>query len=404
MDFLRSISRPCACATFVLLANSALGQDDSERDFSERDFDLPGADFDSILGGMGVAFDDADFVGTPRVGFMEKWPNDLVVAPVPGYSPQVGWSLALASGLFMNLGSEDSDTPPSVIGGFYWRAENGSEAYGVGGNFHLLNDNLRLKFGAGRADLRYLLYGFGDIGESLDVSFGVEQEGPMYVASGSWRLWRSLYLGLGYLDSTINTAPRFGIGGDAPFFDPQLTVDLGAVIIPLEWDSRDHEQFPTSGWKISGRAMLYRESYGSDFDAETYMIAANHYRPLRNGNVLALRGYARTVRGDPPFFLLSTFGGSTDLRGYPGGRYRARNMYAVQAEYRWIFSDRLIFTGFAGFGEVADNSSDFGDDLLPAAGVGARYVVSQKHRVSLSFDFAGGDGDSEFYFGINEAF
>jgi hypothetical protein len=37
-------------------------------------------------------------------------------------------------------------------------------------------------------------------------------------------------------------------------------------------------------------------------------------------------------------------------------------------------------------------------------GVGARYVVSQKHRVSLSFDYAVGDGESEFYFGIGEAF
>ena len=79
-------------------------------------------------------------------------------------------------------------------------------------------------------------------------------------------------------------------------------------------------------------------------------------------------------------------------------------MYAVQTEYRWHFSDRWIFTGFAGFGEVADEVSDFGSDLLPAAGVGTRFVLSQKHKVSLSADVAVGDDGFEFYFGVGEAF
>jgi outer membrane protein assembly factor BamA len=382
-----------------LLAAAADGQS-----AAERDFDLPGEDLGSIVGNFGPALDDADFVGTPKAGFMEKWPNDLVIAPVPGYSPQVGWSVALASGFFLDMGTEDGETPPSLLGGFYWRSANGSTAYGAGGNFHLFDDNLRVKFGAGSADVRYRLYGFGPDFGDLNVSFEVEQEGPMYVASGSWRVWRKLYVGLGLLDSTITTKPRISFDGPLPFFDPTLKLDLGALIVPLEWDTRDHEQFPTSGWKINGRAMFYRDSYGSDFEAETYMVAANHYRPLGDGNVLALRAYARAVSGNPPFFLLSTFGGSKDIRGYPGGRYRAQKMYALQAEYRWQFSDSLIFTGFGGFGEVADNVSDFGKDFLPAVGVGARYVVSQKHRVSLSFDYAVGDGENEFYFGIGEAF
>ena len=107
---------------------------------------------------------------------------------------------------------------------------------------------------------------------------------------------------------------------------------------------------------------------------------------------------------DAPFFVLSTFGGSTDLRGYPGGRYRDRMMYALQSEYRWHVSDKWILTGFAGFGEVADKASDFGEDFLPAAGVGARFVISQKHRVALSADVGVGNDGAEFYFGVGEAF
>jgi hemolysin activation/secretion protein len=150
--------------------------------------------------------------------------------------------------------------------------------------------------------------------------------------------------------------------------------------------------------------MLYRDSAGSDFDAETFKIAVNHYRPMGEQNVLALRAYLRSSSGDAPFFLLSTFGGSTDLRGYPSGRYRDRMMYALQGEYRWQFNNRWIFTGFAGFGEVAEDFSEFGRNFLPAAGIGARFVLSQKHRVSLSTDIAVGKDGTEFYFGVGEAF
>jgi hypothetical protein len=122
---------------------------------------------------------------------------------------------------------------------------------------------------------------------------------------------------------------------------------------------------------------------------------------MREQDTLAFRAYTRSTGGDAPFFLLSTFGGSTDLRGYPAGRYRDRMMYALQSEYRWQFSDSWIFTGF---GEVAENFGDFGENFLPAAGIGARFVLSKKHRVSLSADIAVGNDGTEYYFGVGEAF
>ena len=79
-------------------------------------------------------------------------------------------------------------------------------------------------------------------------------------------------------------------------------------------------------------------------------------------------------------------------------------MYAVQGEYRWQINEKWIATGFAGFGEVAHSASEFGNNFLPAAGVGARFVISQKHRVSLSLDYAFGKDGGEIYVGVGEAF
>ena len=47
-----------------------------------------------------------------------------------------------------------------------------------------------------------------------------------------------------------------------PSFDPALKLDTGAINIPIEIDSRDHEQFPREGWLVKARGMFYREVGG----------------------------------------------------------------------------------------------------------------------------------------------
>ena len=367
----------------------------------ERDFDLPGSETDLLEGSLNL--DDVDFLGSPLKKLVANWPEDLVIAPIPAYSPQLGWNLTIGGGYFMQIGDKDSEAPPSVIGGFVMGAENGSYAYGGGANLHLLDDKIRLKLGAAYTDVRYEFYGIGNDQNDLGIRADLLQNGPIFFATGSYRVWKKLYLGLGYLVGDIDTRLRLDIP-DQPFFDPTLSLNMAAINIPVEIDSRDHEQFPRDGWLIKARGMLYRESVGSDFEAETFKFIVNRYLPMRDQDVLALRMIVKGASKDTPFFLLSSFGGSTDLRGYPSGRYRDRMMFATQAEYRWQFRDRWILTGFAGFGEVADSFSNFGKNLLPAGGIGTRFVLSEKHRISLSADIAVGNDGAEFYFGVGEAF
>ena len=358
-----------------------------------------------MIGDGGLDLGDVDFEGNPLKRFAEKWPEDLVVAPIPGRSPQLGWQLTLGAGYFLDSDDEDSDTPPSILGGFGMSAENGSYAYGGGAYLHLLDDDLRVKVGAAYADINYEFFGVGNDINKLDISVFVRQKMPLYFGSATYRVWNDLYVGLGYTGGTVDTRAKVEVGTPAPpGTNPFGELDIGAWMIPIEWDSRDHEQFPRSGWKVDGRAMFYNQSAGSEFNAKTYKIAGNYYLPMRERDVLATRLMVRWTKGDAPFFLKSSFGGGTDLRGYPSGRFRDNMMYAVQTEYRWQYSDRWIFTGFVGVGEVAKNFSGFGNNYLPAAGLGTRFVLSKKHRVGLSFDVARGKTGTEYYVGIGEAF
>ena len=384
----------------LLIVADGFAQQETEDDT----LDIPHADGEELGSVIDLGVDDAAIAGNPMKSMFANWPPDLVVAPVPGYSPQVGWNLAVAAGYFLTPKDEDSKVPPSILGAFGFIAENGSNVYGAGVKLNLLNDKLRVTAGGGYADIRYRFYGIGREQGDRGVGLDILQEGPAYFAKARWRLFGRFYAGLGYLGGHIDTRFRIAFDDPGQFFDPTLALDVGAVSIPLEVDSRDHEQFPRSSWLWKADARFYRDAFGSDFDTETLKISANHYLPMRENDVLATRLLVRATGDDAPFFILSSFGGSTDLRGYPGGRYRDRMMYALQSEYRWQINDKWILTGFAGFGEVANAFSDFGEDLLPAAGIGARFVISEKHRVSLSADLAVGDDGTEFYFGVGEAF
>ena len=192
---------------FALLASISAIAETDDAAVKARDFDLPGSETDLLDNSLNL--DDVDFLGSPINKRFAKWPDDLVIAPAPGYSPQLGWNLTLGGGYFLQSGDKDSETPPSVIGGFVMGAENGSHAYGGGANLHLLDDRLRLTFGAAYMDIRYKFYGIGDAQNDLGVRVDLLQNGPMYFATGSWRIWKKHYVGLGYLSGDVDTRLRF---------------------------------------------------------------------------------------------------------------------------------------------------------------------------------------------------
>lgn len=81
--------------------------------------------------------DQPEFTGNPASGLFSWWPEDLVLAPVPGRTPEFGWSLALVGGYFLDLDKPNPDTPSSIIGAFGWYAENKSYAGGLGAKLNL---------------------------------------------------------------------------------------------------------------------------------------------------------------------------------------------------------------------------------------------------------------------------
>ena len=171
-------------------------------------------------------------------------------------------------------------------------------------------------------------------------------------------------------------------------------------------DTRDNIFYPSSGSFYQLSASLFSSSLGSDYDFNRFTLDLRQYFPLFSSQVLACQGYINIITGDPPFQMLSLFGGRERMRGYFEGRYRDKNMMAFQIEYRimpvlWRFG--LVV--FAGFGDVSDKMENFElRNFKYSVGGGIRYLFIREEKINVRLDFGHGKNSSGIYITIGEAF
>jgi len=177
---------------------------------------------------------------------------------------------------------------------------------------------------------------------------------------------------------------------------------IGAV---LNWDSRNNIFFPTQGSFYQISTKFFRQAFGSSYNFNRFNLDFRKYFPIFSSQALVLQGYVNLITGNPPFQLLSLLGGQNLMRGYYKGRYRDKNMLALQMEYRFPVWWRLGFVGFFGFGEVAEKLSHFRiNNFKFTGGWGIRYKISREEGTNLRLDFGFGKGTVGVYVTVKEAF
>lgn len=173
----------------------------------------------------------------------------------------------------------------------------------------------------------------------------------------------------------------------------------------LSWDTRDNVFNAASGSYYQFSVRTFHERLQSDFDFTNYQIDLRKYFPIKSSHVFAVQGYMNVINGEPPFYMLSLFGGQNFMRGYYEGRYRDKDMLAVQTEYRLPLWKRIGAAGFAGVGEVAPEIGSFAwKNLKTSAGFGLRYLLVPAEKINLRLDFGWGKDSSGFYLAMTEAF
>jgi hypothetical protein len=357
----------------------------------------------------------------------EEKSGEFVAAPIPISSPAIGTGLEWAVGYMFRLHKEDKETSRSVFGAGGLFTNNGSRAIAFGGRFYAKDDKYRLTAAGGGAKINANIYGVGKLAGDRGLYLPLQFKGAAAIAEPLFfRLHKGVYLGVRfqYRDLTMSLnreelEPPASGGTDLPpaleeirneisDFLKQRTVSLGPR---FQWDTRDNAYYPLKGFFLDSGIDFFGKNIGSEWTYQYTKIAFNKYTSIAKRQILAFRAMGCLATGDHvPIYDLCLFGTSSDLRGYTGGRYQDRRMFATQAEYRLNMPpkkilERVGFVFFGGFGGVGSKFSDIGwGDLLPAGGGGFRFRLTNKDRVNFRIDYGIGKGGHTFSMGVGEAF
>ncbi len=185
----------------------------------------------------------------------------------------------------------------------------------------------------------------------------------------------------------------------------QNNIGLGLGIL---CDHRDLIMTPSHGYYIAGTVTFHQPLWGSDFNFVKLTFDGRKFFDFQTAgkSVLALQFKTELNLGDVPLTELSQLGGEMSMRGYMLGRYRDRNSFQSQIEFRQHLVWRIGLTAFAGAGTVAPQPSNLVrlNNIKTAAGVGFRFNINRQDPANLRIDYGMTEEGGGIYISFGEAF
>lgn len=179
--------------------------------------------------------------------------------------------------------------------------------------------------------------------------------------------------------------------------------NFGIKLIFLK-DSRNNILSPSKG-------NYFEFKNGFNFSSSFYLKTELDYRKYfsfgkAGMHTLAGRFYQSSIFGNPPFYDFAMIGGDKYVRGYYLGRFRDKNVSAVQLELRNHIFWRIGIATFGGVSMVYEKINTISNESFkPNVGVGLRFLVDKNENTNLRIDYAiGADNQSGFYISFGESF
>lgn len=329
---------------------------------------------------------------------------DFSVIGGPHYSSDTKLGLGLVAAGFYRKNLADSLTTPSNVSLYGDISTVGFWLIGIRGDHIFPHDRQRLD---------YNMYFYSFPRHFWGIGYGAGSEASDYTD------FRELYLRAS-VDYLFKIGRAFYIGPAAEFqrsvakdITPEnlyrwngekLNCTNAGIGFRLQYDSRDNLTAATSGFYCALEQRYFPSFAGNmpkDFGYSE--LSLRFYRGVWKGGVLAGAYHARLSYGDVPWSQLSTFGGSSTMRGYYEGRFRDKGEMDITFELRQHVYRRNGLAVWAGAGTVFPRFSAMRfRHILPNAGIGYRWEF--KSRTNVRVDFGVGRGETAFIFSINEAF
>jgi hypothetical protein len=155
------------------------------------------------------------------------------------------------------------------------------------------------------------------------------------------------------------------------------------------FEFRDEPRNPHKGVSLGVSFSRFDDRDGSAYEFNRVALDAREYIPLgSNRHVLALRQVLSADDADTgsvvPFYMRTTLGGGSLLRGYPSFRFRDDRLMLLGSEYRFEAHPRIELALIYEVGKVLPAMSGYGfDDLLNSYGAGIRFKSPKKVHFRL---------------------
>jgi len=257
---------------------------------------------------------------------------------------------------------------------------------------------------------------------SIDAPISPSKEDPRYdvtikVAGQQllYEFYKNIYLGgmVYYVNQTYS--PKNQAGADFLKNSGISDSSRGGFGGIAQYDTRSKTEkfFPRHAELISFKVNYSPEVLGSEKSFVTSNLDARVYRVGFNAeDVIATQLYLYAASNNTPDAALAALGSQNVLRGFSIGQYKARNMAALQSEYRYqISGTRFRLTTFGGYANLSGGSSGTAqgsrndDGNYYSGGVGAHYIIQEKAGVDYRVDLATTNKNGySIYATINQAF
>jgi hypothetical protein len=166
------------------------------------------------------------------------------------------------------------------------------------------------------------------------------------------------------------------------------SVALGALI---QYDSRDDQNSPSTGWFMDLNNLAYREDFGGSVSFDSYRLKLHGYWPHGAGHVLVARLANQWTVDAPPAGYASI-----RLRGYTQGQYLGQNMSSFELDERLRLGERWGATLYAGVACLyGDNMQcDDSQNMFTSAAAGLYYVIKPVEKMVATLEYADGEGEN----------
>jgi len=327
--------------------------------------------------------------------------------PIIASSVETGWSFGGAGSFTFHLKAHDTATRTSNVQALALYTTRGQFVVALNGSIYFPGERYILNQQLSYSSFPDNFWGLGNTApDSAKESYKFKQ---YYVYLHPQRLvGRNLFLGIVYeYQRVFNTDYKPGGIFDKQDIAGREGYHVSGLGLSVTYDTRNNSFSPDRGGMMQFSFNHFFPSLGSDYQYTNFVIDLRKFIRLYKQQVLALQAYGFFNAGEVPLRSLAFLGGANSLRGFYEGRYRDKNMAALQAEYRMPLFWRLGAVAFGGAGNIGPSLSDLNfQGLKYSYGGGLRVALNKSEKLNLRLDYGigKGKGNDGFYLQLGEAF